>query len=291
VSIFDDLNVRTALTEAFDRCAALRTVLRIRDCADPTFRTDELTAPPASDYDPTVTLPAYNPTAAAALLDHAGYRVVGGVRRYKDGTTPLDLTVSLSRAALPYAGFAQRLQQDYARNLHIAVHILNPPGQLFGEGSPSVTGAFDIGLWADAWTPDPVGHIARVWLDQREHSQRAECLWSGGKFPGADRSLGPHAGSAGVADARRRQPGASVPGAAAPRRPANRLRAVAHPGRHRAGAADAVQRQEVASTWRESVEYGGLVCRVVLPVVGRAVASARRLLHAGREGSGTGNSA
>jgi ABC-type transport system substrate-binding protein len=161
MSIFDDLRVRTALTEAFDRCVALRTVLGIRDCADPTFHTDELTAPPATDYDPADTLPAYNPVSARALLDAAGYRVVGGVRRYRDGTTPLELTVSLSLSAQPYVGFARRLQQDYDRNLHIAVHILNPPGpDLFAQKGPAETGAFDIGVWGDGGSPDPAGHIA-----------------------------------------------------------------------------------------------------------------------------------
>jgi ABC-type transport system substrate-binding protein len=187
VSIFDDLNVRTALTEAFDRCAALRAVLGIRDCTNPTFHTDEYSAPPASDYDPTVTLPAYNPTAAAALLDRAGYPVVDGVRKFKDGTTPLQLTVSLSSAALPYAGFAQRLQQDYARTLHITVRILNPPGQLFGQGSPSVTGAYDIGVWGDAWNPDPVGHMASLG-------------WTSASIPSAQNATGAQGNLLGLID-------------------------------------------------------------------------------------------
>jgi ABC-type transport system substrate-binding protein/class 3 adenylate cyclase/DNA-binding XRE family transcriptional regulator len=187
VSIFEDLNVRTALTEAFDRCAALRAVLGIHNCTDPTFRTDELTAPPASDYDPTVTLPAFNPAGAAALLDRAGYRVVNGVRRYRDGATPLELTVSLSLAALPYAGFAQRLQQDYARYLHITVRILNPPGSFFGQGSPSVTGAFDIGLWGDGWSPDPVGHIAAYG-------------WTSASIPSAQNASGAGANFLGLID-------------------------------------------------------------------------------------------
>jgi ABC-type transport system substrate-binding protein/class 3 adenylate cyclase len=170
VSIFSDIRVRTALTQAFDRCAALRAELGVRNCADPTFHTDELTALPAADYDPTFALPAYDPTAAQALLQSAGFPVVGGVRRYKDGTTPLVLTLSLSSSGALYEGMARRLQQDYESNLHIAVQIENPPGQLFGSAlppvkTPAVTGAFDIAMFGWAGSADPVGILAGLGWD------------------------------------------------------------------------------------------------------------------------------
>lgn len=153
VSIFTDLTLRKAFIEAFDRCAALQAVLGLRDCNDRNFVTDEHAAPPTPDYDPTVTLPAYNLTDAARLLDAAGYHVVNGVRRYRDGTTPLRIFVSLSGGATPFAGVAHRLQQDYTRNLHIAVQLENPLGQLMG--GVGVTGAFDIAMWRESVGPDP----------------------------------------------------------------------------------------------------------------------------------------
>ena len=47
----------------------------------------------------------------------------------------------------------QRLQQDYARNLHIAVRIQNDNGDM------NVTGAFDIGMWQEGVGPDPVDNL------------------------------------------------------------------------------------------------------------------------------------
>jgi ABC-type transport system substrate-binding protein len=157
VSIFADLTVRKAFDEAFDRCGALKAVLGLRDCNDRNFRTDEHATPVTLDFDPSATLPTYNSSDAAMLLTHAGYRVVDGARRFKDGTTPLQLLVSLSYGATPYADMAHRLQQDYARNLHIAVQIEKPLGQLLGD--TSVTGAFDIGMWRESVGPDPVENL------------------------------------------------------------------------------------------------------------------------------------
>jgi ABC-type transport system substrate-binding protein len=158
MSILRDIRMRMALTQAFDRCAALRAEFGVRNCADPIYHTDELTAPPASDYDPTFALPAYDPVAAAKLLNDAGFPLVKGVRRYRDGTTPLQLLVSLSGGGTPYLGMVRRLQQDYARNLHITVQIEQPLGNLLGD--TGVTGAFDIGLVFYGEVPDPVGQIA-----------------------------------------------------------------------------------------------------------------------------------
>src|SRR5690242_2986484 len=76
VSIFTDPTVRKAFDEAFDRCGALKAMLGLRNCNSPSFHTDEHAAPPFLDYDPTVNLPAYNPTDAANLLDRAGFPVV-----------------------------------------------------------------------------------------------------------------------------------------------------------------------------------------------------------------------
>jgi ABC-type transport system substrate-binding protein/transcriptional regulator with XRE-family HTH domain len=101
--IFTDPRVRKAFVEAFDRCGALRAELGLRDCHDRTFVTDEPAVPGKPGYDPNVTLPAFNPTDAAKLLDSAGFPVVHDVRRFQDGTTPLTLTLTLrvSHRGLP----------------------------------------------------------------------------------------------------------------------------------------------------------------------------------------------
>jgi ABC-type transport system substrate-binding protein len=154
VSIFDDIAVRKAFVEAFDRCGAVRAQLGISTCTDPNLFTNELSAPPALDYDPTITLPGYNRTDAARLMTQAGYPVVDGLRRYKDGRTPIELTIALSPAASNDAIIEQRLQQDYQHNLGIGVTFtdLSPPH--FGD--IITTGTFDIAMWVDTGSIEPV---------------------------------------------------------------------------------------------------------------------------------------
>jgi ABC-type transport system substrate-binding protein/class 3 adenylate cyclase/DNA-binding XRE family transcriptional regulator len=160
VSIFADPNVRKAFVEAFDRCAAVRAQLGISNCADPNFFTDELTAPSAPDYDPSVKLPSYNPTDAARLMDRAGYPVVDGVRRAKDGRTPLRLSIDMSFSAIENQLVGQRMQKDFARNLKIAVTLAPVPNLTIpGSTSPWTQGTFDIGLVGDGVFPDPVGAV------------------------------------------------------------------------------------------------------------------------------------
>jgi ABC-type transport system substrate-binding protein len=134
--------------EAFDRCAAVRAQLGITNCTDPNLFTDEPTTAPAPDYDPSVKLPSYDPTDAARLMDRAGYPVVGGIRRYKDGHTPLQITIDVPSFAAGVPVIAQRLEQDYARNLQIAVTLVSAPDFFdpFSMVNSAATGDFDIVL-------------------------------------------------------------------------------------------------------------------------------------------------
>jgi peptide/nickel transport system substrate-binding protein len=162
VSIFSDRRVRQAFVEAFDRCAAVRAQLlgSIR-CGDPNWFTDEAdAASPDAIYDPTFALPVYNPTDAAKLLDQAGYRVVAGIRRNKDGTTPLQLKLLVSFGASPDAVIVQRMQQDYTKNLHIGVTVTSHVSFGGGPRSPIETGVFDLFLFIGADSTDPVGRLS-----------------------------------------------------------------------------------------------------------------------------------
>jgi class 3 adenylate cyclase/ABC-type transport system substrate-binding protein len=164
VSIFTDLTVRRAFVEAFDRCAAVRAQVGITNCADPNLFTNELSIPPAPDYDPTVTLPGYNPTDAARLMDRAGYPVVDGVRRYKDGKTPIHLAIDMSPGGAAASLILERMQQEYSRNLKIAVTLVPSPG-FFPSPNKSgraVTGDFDIYLVGDQGSPDPVFNLSGI---------------------------------------------------------------------------------------------------------------------------------
>jgi ABC-type transport system substrate-binding protein len=157
-SMFADRRVRQAFVEAFDRCAAVRTQLALGDCTDPNLFTDEYAAPSDPAYDPTVKLPAYNPKDAAALLDHAGYPVVKGVRRGKDGVTPLEVRIILAPSGEANPDIVHRMQHDYATNLQIrATVVAQPKNNIFAgytEGGLASLRAFDIALYSDQGTPD-----------------------------------------------------------------------------------------------------------------------------------------
>ncbi len=193
-SIFTDITVRKAFTEAFDRCAAMHFVLGIHDCNDPSFHTDELSAPPAAEYDPTVTMPTFNPTDAAALMERLGFHVVDGIRRYKDGKTPIKLTLAPSPYAVQFEDIARRMQQDYAQNLKVAVSVVSADVEpsFFVPGGLAQTGAFDVALWGDENLGTPVDFIANYGWDSAEHTKRAKSYWR--QLPGGDKSLGPQAG-------------------------------------------------------------------------------------------------
>jgi ABC-type transport system substrate-binding protein/class 3 adenylate cyclase len=157
-TMFADRSVRQAFVEAFDRCAAVRTQLSVRNCTDPNLRTDEYTAPPDPAYDPTMRLPAYNPNDAAHLLERAGYPVVAGVRRGKDGVTPLEVRIILAGSGVDNQDIALAMQHDYATNLQIRATIVPKSSTNifahYDEGGVAALGAFDIALYSDGGPPD-----------------------------------------------------------------------------------------------------------------------------------------
>ncbi|HEX9035980.1 MAG TPA: ABC transporter substrate-binding protein [Ktedonobacterales bacterium] len=161
-SIFADRTVRQAFLEAFDRCLAVSGLLGARSCADPNLFTDEPVGASFPDYDPTFHLPGYRPAAAAALLDHAGYRVVDGVRRCKDGKTPIQLTIVLTNGALPSAALVTHMEQDWSRNLRVQLRITNDPNISSQAPQNSMwRGNYDLIMFGDGnVSPDPVGFLA-----------------------------------------------------------------------------------------------------------------------------------
>lgn len=164
VSIFTDRRVRQAFIEAFDRCAAMRALLGEVTCGDPNLFTDESDAV-ASDviYDPTFRLPGYNPPDAAHLMDKAGYLVVDGVRRNKDGVTPLKITLAATPSTSNYAGILNQLQQDYTRNLHIEVTIIKVTNLWGVPDGIGLSGKFDVMMGASIDQSDPVERLTIDW--------------------------------------------------------------------------------------------------------------------------------
>src|SRR5262249_17414603 len=105
----------------FDRCQALKS-LNFGDCRDPNVRSDEFTSPPAVDFDASVRQPDYNPKDAAKLMETAGYHLVNGIRMFRDGKTPLELTIVSPNPAYTFNAFATKMQQAYETNLQIKVN-------------------------------------------------------------------------------------------------------------------------------------------------------------------------
>jgi class 3 adenylate cyclase/ABC-type transport system substrate-binding protein len=160
VSFFTEHTVRQAFVEAVDRCAAVRAVLGTITCGDANLFTDETEAT-ASDatYDPTFRLPLYNPADAAHLMDQAGYRIVDGIRRGKDGITPLAIKLYVSPGFSAGEALAQRLQADYLRNLHMEVTVVNDLTLWTPQSNPVLSGTFDLLIADDQSTADPVGRL------------------------------------------------------------------------------------------------------------------------------------
>src|SRR5260221_6387759 len=152
VSVFADLGVRKAFIEAFDRCAAVRAVVSITNCTDSNLHTDELTAPPSPDYDPTVHLPSYNLDDAAKLMDRAGYPVVDGIRRLKDGKTPLHLAINtLFPGDAPYE-LSVKMAQDWHKSLQVDVTVV-------ASGVLASPPPDDIDVFIEFFSADLVGRL------------------------------------------------------------------------------------------------------------------------------------
>ncbi|HET8909749.1 MAG TPA: ABC transporter substrate-binding protein [Ktedonobacterales bacterium] len=160
VSIFTDRRVRQAFIEAFDRCAAVQALLGNVACDDPNIFTDESDAMAAvAGYDPTFKLPVYNPSDAARLLDSAGYRVVDGVRRDRDGVTPLALDLLVSPGASASLSLAEQMQQDFARYLRVGVTIDDKQIAFWKKASPIQTGVFDLMMDDSENSIDPINRL------------------------------------------------------------------------------------------------------------------------------------
>ncbi len=104
-SIFSGANgklVRQAFIEAFNLCGAFQAVLNDTNCKDPNLYTGENTAPPAADFDSSVSVAAYNITQAQKDLAAAGYPGC----KYANGTP---ITLNFSTTA------GNPLRQDWAQ--------------------------------------------------------------------------------------------------------------------------------------------------------------------------------
>ncbi len=143
--LFQDVNVRRALTYALDRAALLDKVQRnlgeLSDTfMDPTLYKDA--------YDPTVMKYPYDVAKAKALLDGAGWKAGPDGIRTKNGQR---LAFQCSGTAESTTGHLIEAQaQIYWKAVGADVEIKNYPSALFFDqaNGPLAKGAFDVGLYA-----------------------------------------------------------------------------------------------------------------------------------------------
>ncbi len=142
-----DVRVRRAIAEAVDWNRLNRTVyhdLNIRARSD---------IVPDSWAAPSVPLYPYDPQAARALLDAAGWRSAGSGIRRKDGV-PLDLEINATNK--PGNADAEVQMQQALRSVGIALAVKNYPASLlFAQNGPLYTGRYDMEWSIDTNGPDP----------------------------------------------------------------------------------------------------------------------------------------
>ena len=162
-SIFADERVRQAFVQSLDRCTDLRIVVNVSDCTNPNIASDELTNIPEFQSNPSIKLPPFDPKAAAALLDAAGYHLVNGRRMAKDGKTPLTVTINwpIETGSDLVANYSALAQQQWEKYLGITVNLqgiaLNQFFAPYTSGGTLFKGDYDIAIYFSGFGADPDG--------------------------------------------------------------------------------------------------------------------------------------
>jgi peptide/nickel transport system substrate-binding protein len=144
--ILSDRRVRRALSMAVDRVGMLKNVF------DTTGRIGHGPFPMTVPYaDSAIRLPAYDTTAAAALLDSAGWRVGSDGIRVKAGR-PLRFNMLVTTTSVPRQRYAELLQEQF-RRIGAKADVEKLDFQAFGDRGTK--GNFDTILWGFAPDPSP----------------------------------------------------------------------------------------------------------------------------------------
>jgi len=151
---FKDINVRKAITLGINRQAIVDTLL------------SGFTAVPVSQWPNTawtntnLTVEGYDPDAAAALLDTAGYTLgADGVRVGDCNGVSTKLSFNFETTTAPIRiDAATAVQADLAKIGVEFTPIHTPAGTFFGQyvdGGPLTTGNYDMGGYTTGFYPDP----------------------------------------------------------------------------------------------------------------------------------------
>jgi peptide/nickel transport system substrate-binding protein len=156
---FQDVKVRQAIAKAIDRTAIIRDVLGGQAVLDdgPIPRSISWA------YDSAAQQPAYDPTAAAKLLDDAGWPLVNGIRT--KGTVSLSFGLTVSSDVPPYERVAAKVADQLAQVGIVAeVRPVTTASLIHDYLNPRT---FDMTLTAFDNGPDP--DVYTFWHSSQAH--------------------------------------------------------------------------------------------------------------------------
>jgi len=157
---FQDLVVRQAIAQAIDRAGIIRDVLGSQAVPDdgPIPRSISWA------YDSAAQQPAYDPTAAAKLLDDAGWALVNGIRT--KGTLSLTFGLTVSSDVPPYERVAAKVADQLAQVGIVAeVRPVTTASLIHDYLNPRT---FDMTLTAFDNGPDP--DVYTFWHSSQSHA-------------------------------------------------------------------------------------------------------------------------
>jgi peptide/nickel transport system substrate-binding protein len=156
---FQDVRVRQAVAKAIDRTAIIRDVLGGQAVPDDSPIPRSI----SWAYDSAAQQPAYDPAAAAKLLDDAGWTMVNGIRT--KGTTSLSFGLTVSSDVPPYERVAEKVASQLSQVGIVAeVRPVTTASLIHDYLNPRT---FDITLTAFDNGPDP--DVYSFWHSSQAH--------------------------------------------------------------------------------------------------------------------------
>jgi peptide/nickel transport system substrate-binding protein len=146
-SIFTQENVRKAFEEGFNKGGAIQALFGV-PAKDPTIYTDEFTAPPDQNYDPTAPAVKYDVSDANKLLDAAGFKIdSNGLRTYPGTANEVSVVIAAKNNRPVRESMITLMKDELSANLHITASALSTPKMYspFSAGGIMTTGAYDLG--------------------------------------------------------------------------------------------------------------------------------------------------
>ena len=152
--LFQDTNVRLAIQIAIDKCALVREVLHVSDCARVADQVEPL---PSLYNDPAIAPSTYNPVIARKLLARAGWLPGSRGILTKQGKPFILRLVTTADNPLRAAAAAliQRDLQAVGIQVNVQYYPLNLFFAVYSRGGILATGAYDLAMFGYQNSPEP----------------------------------------------------------------------------------------------------------------------------------------